>query len=42
MLKTSCNTSGAKNNSYDIEIDNELNNNEYNFTIQNLEVFQVL
>ena len=42
MLKASCNTSDAKNNSYDIEIDDELNNNEYYFTIQNLEVFQVL
>ena len=42
MLKQTCNTSNAKNNSYEIEIDNELNNNEYQFTIQNLEIFQVI
>ena len=42
MLKQTCNTSNAKNNSYEIEIDNELNNNEYYFTIQNLEIFQVI
>ena len=42
ILKSSCNTSNAKNNCYDIRIDNELNNNEYYFTIQHLEIFQVL
>ena len=40
MLNSSCNTSNAQNNSYEIIIDNELNYSEYYFTIQNLEVFQ--
>ena len=42
MLNSSCNISNAQNNSYEITIDNKLNNSEYNFTIQKLEVFQVL
>ena len=41
FLKGICHTSGANNNTYDIQNDYELNNSKYEFLIKKLEVFQL-
>ena len=42
FLEEKCHTSKAKNNSFNINYDYELNNSEYEFYIKNLEIFQIL
>ena len=42
FLEAKCHTSDAKNNSFTIIYDYELNNSEYEFYIKNLEIFQIL
>ena len=41
FLKEKCNTSKAKDNSYDINEDYELNNSKYHFFIKNRKVFKL-
>ena len=42
ILEEKCNTSEAKDNSYDIKEDYELNNSKQYFYVKNLEVFQLI
>ena len=42
ILEEKCNTSEAKDNSYDIKEDYELNNSKKYFYVKNLEVFQLI